>query len=233
MYEVPTAAVSRRNFLRTSAAPVAIAGGATSAHAADGDTMDSIEHQLQYESRGPLLVSFAAGDQGEWKIDRVTAVVGETLPSAARLTMIEGKETPPIERSLWTLRGVTSNIRYTNEHELDKMKQRQQGLGRPEATRAALIPIRKTAAWWNLSQDERRAIFEKQSHHIATGIEYLPAIARRLHHGRDLGEPFDFLTWFEYAPEHSDDFEKLVARLRATREWHYVDREVDIRLSRV
>ena len=48
----------------------------------------------------------------------------------------------------------------------------------------------------------------------------------------DLGEPFDFLTWFEYAPEHADAFEELVRRLRSTAEWRYVEREVDIRASR-
>jgi hypothetical protein len=54
----------------------------------------------------------------------------------------------------------------------------------------------------------------------------------RLHHSRELGEPFDFLTWFEYAPERSQTFEELVLRLRETKEWQYVDREIDIRLSR-
>src|SRR6516165_1923539 len=49
---------------------------------------------------------------------------------------------------------------------------------------------------------------------------------------RQLGEPFDFLTWFEYAPEHVNAFEELVRRLRSTPEWHYVEREVDVRLSR-
>ena len=195
--------------------------------------MNSIEHQLEYESRGPLLVSFAAAHSGTWKIDRVTPVIGETLPSATHLTMLEGKANQSVTNATWTLRGVTSNVRYTNRHEVDELKERQQGLARPEATRAALIPIRKTAAWWSLGQDERRAIFEEQSHHIAVGLVYLPAIARRLHHSRDLGEPFDFLTWFEYASEHSKHFEDLVAQLRATREWQYVDREVDIRLSRV
>ena len=63
-------------------------------------------------------------------------------------------------------------------------------------------------------------------------MEYLPAVARRLHHSRELGEPFDFLTWFEYAPEHADAFEELVRRLRSTAEWRYVEREVDIRASR-
>ena len=50
--------------------------------------------------------------------------------------------------------------------------------------------------------------------------------------GGDLGEPFDFLTWFEYAPGDSEAFEELVGALRATEEWRYVEREVDVRLER-
>ena len=80
------------------------------------------------------------------------------------------------------------------------MVARQESLSRVESTRAALIPITKSEAWWELAQDERRQIFEESSRHVATGLEYVPAVARRLHHGRDLGEPFDFLTWFEFAP---------------------------------
>jgi hypothetical protein len=64
-------------------------------------------------------------------------------------------------------------------------------------------------------------------------LEYLPAVARRLHHSRELGEPFDFLTWFEYAPKDCESFEELVRRLRDMEEWRYVDREVDIRLTRI
>jgi chlorite dismutase len=95
-----------------------------------------------------------------------------------------------------------------------------------------LIPIKKSETWWELAQDERRRIFEESSHHIASGLEYLPAVARRLHHGRDLGEPFDFLTWFEFAPAEAAGFEELVQRLRATEEWTYVRRDVNIRLAR-
>ena len=84
----------------------------------------------------------------------------------------------------------------------------------------------------DLAQDERRAIFEEQSRHIRIGLDYLPAVARRLHHSRELGEPFDFITWFEYAPDHADAFEEMVRRLRDTPEWRFVDREIDIRLSR-
>jgi chlorite dismutase len=181
----------------------------------------------------PLLVTFAAGSQGAWRVDRLEAVVGDSLPSTERLDVTEGPNLQTATTVVWVLRGVTSNTRYTNRQEADALEARQQGLARPEATRAALIPIRKTAAWWALAQDERRAIFEERSRHIGLGLEYLPAIARRLHHSRELGEPFDFLTWFEFAPEHSATFEDLVRRLRQTEEWRYVDREVDIRLTRV
>ena len=65
-------------------------------------------------------------------------------------------------------------------------------------------------------------------------MKYLPAIARKLHHCRDLTEaaPFDFLTWFEFAPEHETDFNLMLAELRGSPEWRYVDRELDIRLQR-
>lgn len=86
--------------------------------------------------------------------------------------------------------------------------------------------------WWNLPSNERRAIFEDRSHHIATGLEYLPAVARRLYHSRLLGEPFDFLTWFEFASDDAPAFDQLVRRLRQTEEWGYVEREVDIRVHR-
>ena len=85
--------------------------------------------------------------------------------------------------------------------------------------------------WWELTQDERRMIFEERSHHIAVGLRYLPKIARRLYHCHDLGEPFDFLTWFEYAPTDGEVFEELVGTLRETEEWTYVEREIDIRLG--
>lgn len=181
----------------------------------------------------PILVTFAAGASGTWRVDRINTVIGDGLPAAERLAVLEGSETPAPTETDWILRGVTSNTRYTNRSEVDALVAGQQGLLRPQATRAALIPIRKTEAWWALAQDERRAIFEEQSRHIGVGLEYLPAIARRLHHSRELGESFDFLTWFEYAPEHSEYFEELVRRLRETEEWHYVDHEVDIRLTRV
>jgi hypothetical protein len=180
----------------------------------------------------PLVVAFVAGRTGPWQITRVDAVVGDALPAAERLTVVDGKEAPEPLEALWALRGVTSNDRYLRKSERTALSLDEEVLGRLDATCAALIPITKSAAWWALTQEERREIFEERSHHIATGLEYLPEIARRLHHGRDLGEPFDFLTWFEYAPANAQRFEQLVGRLRESEEWTYVEREVDIRLVR-
>ncbi|WP_422237367.1 chlorite dismutase family protein [Methylorubrum rhodinum] len=179
----------------------------------------------------PLQIAFRAGATGAWRIERIAPVIGESLAPAERLAVTEGaSEAEP--GPLWSLRGTTSNTRYATRTEVRTLASRQEGLGRPTASRAALIPIRKTDTWWSLAQDERRVIFEEQSRHIRIGLDTLPGVARRLHHSRELGEPFDFLTWFEYAPEHADAFETMVARLRDTPEWRYVDREVDIRLIR-
>lgn len=156
-------------------------------------------------------------------------VAGSALPTVNGLTSHSAHlATEP--GTAWVLRGTSTHVRYVEARELETLRAVQPGLGRAECSHAALIPIRKNDAWWDLSQDERRAIFEERSRHIASTLKYLPAIARRLHHCRELGEPFDFLTWFEYAPEHVDLFEELVQSLRRTEEWSYVEREIDIRL---
>jgi len=177
----------------------------------------------------PQLFSFSAGERGEWSIARAETIKGAALAAAPRLTVVAGHAQGGAS---WTLRGFTSNARYSTRAELAMLGANQPPLGRPNATRAALIPIAKSSAWWALAQDTRRTILADDSRHIAIGSEYLPAIARQLHHSRDLGEPFDFLTWFEFAPEHEAHFDALVARLRASAEWNYVEREIDFRLVR-
>jgi chlorite dismutase len=178
----------------------------------------------------PLVVRFVGGDDGPWSVSRSVAVVGAGLPDVAALTMAEHDQPDPT--AAWVLTGVVSNERYVTRAERSALEARQQPLGRPEATRGVLIPIRKSPAWWSLTQDERRDIFEERSHHTALGLAALPGVARRLHHGRDLGEPFDFLTWFEFAPDHAADFDRLLDALRSSEEWRYVEREVEIRVTR-
>ena len=41
-----------------------------------------------------------------------------------------------------------------------------------------------------------------------------------------------FLTWFEFAPADEGRFDELLARLRASPEWAFVEREVELRLEK-
>lgn len=176
---------------------------------------------------------FLGGGAGAWRVLSLEAVRGAPLAGVTHVDVVATSRISSYDQPTWALSGLVSNVRYATRAEITVLRQRQAPLGRPEARRAALIPIRKSAAWWDLAQDERRAVFEETSHHTAIGLDYLPAIARQLFHCRDRGEPFDFLTWFEYAPQAAADFERLVERLRATPEWTFVEREVDIRLELV
>lgn len=197
------------------------------------EAVKKLTHSHEGGEMDTRLFAFVGGDSGLWRIVGTETIVGKSLPEAKRLNVISASELQPETNAPWVLRGITSNERYVMREEKNEIVVKQQGLARPEATCAALIPIRKNTAWWEFTQDERRSVFEK-SKHIQIGLNYLPAVARKLHHCRDLSEnePFDFLNWFEFAPTHEAEFNALLSELRATEEWKYVDREVDIRLVR-
>lgn len=185
----------------------------------------------------PVLATFAfRSEPAPFRIDAMRAVRGAALAPAAYLAVHESTTThalaPGAPEPLYVLRGSTGNLRYTKNDEKLALAKIPPVLGRAEATRASVIPIRKSEAWWDLPQDERRAILEERSRHITIGLDYVAAIARRLYHSRELGEPFDFVTWFEYAPADADRFAELLAALRASEEWKYVEREVQVDLTR-
>ena len=176
------------------------------------------------------IFDFIGGNSGKWKVTAMTTLKGESLENISYLNKIPSTLMMQSESGIWSLKGVVSNLRYTEKEDKEKLIAIQEDLGRETATLAVFIPIRKSEEWWNLAQDERRKIMENKSKHTQIGMKYLPAIARKLFHSRDIGEPFDFLTWFEYAPVDADAFEELVMLLRKTEEWKYVVREIDIRL---
>lgn len=178
------------------------------------------------------LFTFSGGGVGEWLVTEQRPVVGEPLPLVSRLRVTSG-EASVVSDAVWQLCGVTSNQRYVTRAEQSELSLKQQAIGRTSCNRAALIPIRKNESWWALPQDERNAIIAN-SRHIPIGLRYLPAIARRLHHCRDIAQaaPFDFLTWFDYTEADARAFEELVGALRESEEWRFVDREVDLRLAR-
>ena len=164
----------------------------------------------------PLLVAFVAGSEGLWLIEGMSAPVGEPLPPAARLAVVEGAEAE-IAEGRWVLRGVVAG-------QGEDARADQLPLGRPEARCAALVAVRMAPAWWERAEEDRRA--------LSANIEHGPAVSRRIHRARDRDEPFDVLTWFEFPPDRQPEVDEIAARLRDSEEWSYVEREVDIRLIR-
>lgn len=178
---------------------------------------------------GVSSASFAGGSTGPWRVVSQRTLSGAPLPAVTHLSV--GPARPELVEG-FVLTGITSNTRYVERREKGPLDASSPTIGRPEATQAALIALRKSDAWWALTQDERREIFEGRSRHIADSMRFLPRIARKLYHSRELQEPFDFLTWFEFAPEHAEAFDELLAMLRSREEWKYVEREVELRLVR-
>jgi hypothetical protein len=131
--------------------------------------------------------------------------------------------------------GVTQELRYTRAAERPDLVSRPFPV--PDAV-CVMIPLSKSEAWWQMSQDERDAMFRGATRpgHVETGLPYSRAIARKLYHCRALpGAGFDFLTYFEFAPADQPKFEALLAGLRDPKrnpEWTFVERETEIWLSR-
>lgn len=179
------------------------------------------------------IISFVGSDEGKWNIISIKTICGDPLPVCKRVDIREGYDFPGGIKADWILKAFKSNLRYTTREEKTLLDKKSRALGQPEYDYAALIPIKKSDDWWLLTQDERREIFEEDSQHIKISSQYLTMISRQLHHSRDLGEAFDFITWFEFSSSHLSQFDELCNTLRKTKEWEYVIRETDIRVEKM
>ena len=182
----------------------------------------------------PRATMFVGSKTGSMRVVSHTTICGQPIERAEGVDIIVGVAAMVHDDAVWAFHGVATNDRYTTRAEKTELTSKQAPIGRAEATSSALILLRKRAEWWALTQDERRAILEEDSHHIAIGMRYLPAVARRLLHCRDLDDqaPFDFIGYLDFAPENEVAFGAMLSQLRATREWSFMDREIDIRLVR-
>jgi len=90
------------------------------------------------------LFTFVGGASGKWRVRSQLQFIGQALPAVSFIEVSNANEAAPAGG--WALRGITSNDRYVVRTEKQELVSKQEGLGRPQATYAALIPIRKTAA---------------------------------------------------------------------------------------
>jgi hypothetical protein len=110
-----------------------------------------------------------------------------------------------------------------------------------------IVPVRKTAEWWEKNALDRHTYF--YPHSDATGATVkgharaaeagITTIYRRLYYNPDgHGRPgeFDFISYFECADEHLATFDQIRRSLRDERqnpEWRYVEEGPEWRGRRV
>lgn len=186
----------------------------------------------QLSERRPEFASYhyIGGSSGQWRVTQMITHSGPALKAVSYMDVVNGTLEKLPWGTSWVLNGVISNTRYVTREEVEPAGKRNVRSFGGEASCAAMIAIRKSPQWWKLAQEKRREIVEEQSQHLESWLNFWPALARRLQHGRDLGDQFDFVTWFEYAPSDVVEFEEMLAVLRTTDEWTYVEREIEMRL---
>jgi hypothetical protein len=171
-----------------------------------------------------------------YDLDRIHAVLGP-LPAGIEpgrgLWRVEAAGRLPVADAPFI--GATTHALYTDSTTRSELVR----ISSPESGPVAvLIPIRKTAEWWALASEQRRAlVMEGAPHgHLAIGQRYAARIYRRLYQARYLpGSDWDFLTYFEFPAGETEAFLELLGELRDTvhnPEWAFVDREVELWLTR-
>jgi chlorite dismutase len=172
-----------------------------------------------------------------YDVDRVLATRGP-LPAGAepgrRLWRLEAPGRLPVSGAPFI--GATSHVLYTDSITRSELAQVSAAESGPTAV---LIPIRKTAEWWALAREQRQAYVMEgaPNGHVAIGKRYAARIYRRLYQARYLpGSEWDFLTYFEFPTTDEQAFVDLLGELRDTEknpEWRFVDREVEIWMTRL
>lgn len=83
---------------------------------------------------------------------------------------------------------------------------------------AIVVPIRKSADWWGLDQEQRAAMMQE---HTEATLPYLKTVKRKLYHSSGLDD-LDFITYFETSK--LEDFHSLVLALEKVKEFQYTRR---------
>ena len=140
--------------------------------------------------------------------------------------------------SVRAIDGALQAPRYTSaalhEYAFKPAAERQSGCA---AENVIIIPMSKTAVWWEMSTLERHAYFyphvDQQSGspvsgHAKAAEHGIRTIYRRLYHNPDGYQrvnEYDFVTYFECADEHLATFDSVRQALRDERrnpEWRFV-----------
>jgi len=111
-----------------------------------------------------MFTTFRGGQSGTWRVtlNSPSGATGLAAVPALAITQsaFDRAADPAVHQRLAAGRR-RLHLRYVEKAEKEQLAEKQAPLGRKEASFAALIPIRKSAAWWELNQDERREIWRR------------------------------------------------------------------------
>jgi hypothetical protein len=168
------------------------------------------------------------------RLDQVACDLKKRISGAADLIMLDGAERLPRYSS-------AEMQKYAYKPALSRQSGRI-------ARNAVIVPMNKTAEWWEKSALERHSYF--YPHHADTSGSPVKGHAkaaeagitkvfRRLYHNPDgyqRPNEFDFITYFECTDEHMPVFDEICRALRDERqnpEWRYVKEGPEWRGKRV
>jgi hypothetical protein len=156
------------------------------------------------------------------RLQEVVCELKRRINGAADLIVLDGAERAPRYTS-------AEMHNYANKPAVSRLSGRV-------ARNAIILPMSKTAAWWEKTALERHSYFYPHENskgatvkgHATAAEAGIRTIFRRLYHNPDGyqrdGE-FDFVTYFECSDEHLPTFDKICRALRDERqnpEWKYV-----------
>ena len=110
-----------------------------------------------------------------------------------------------------TFNGITKALNYVPSFP-DDLKSELKTPPPQGSPYVVVVPIRKDAEWWLMSQDARSAMMKE---HTDPTVAYLKTVKRKLYHSSGLDD-LDFITYFETAK--LDDFNNLVIGLLKVKE---------------
>ena len=188
---------------------------------------------------GPELITIPAPTgaiRNRYRVNAVEVIKGPTPPLPQpgwELHRIEAA-TPPAASSPVQFQGETGAAQYTDPN---APYAAANGLAALPADAnpvlAVIIPLRKTAAWYALNQDQRKALIPA---HVDVGVPFIKTIHRRLFHSRAFSKDYDFITYFEFRASDETRFRQLCQALRDPKrnpEWTYIDRDFEVWLTKL
>jgi hypothetical protein len=176
------------------------------------------------------LFHYIGGTTGSWRVSTIASISGMPLPPVTHIDIAHGALDRAPAGANWVLHCIASNTRFVTREEPRRLPSDPPRMGRFSESCAALVLVRKSRGWWNLGLSEQQQMLEVPSRNIRGRLSFLPAMMRRMQYRTNVREPFDFVTWFEYAPQDASIFDDLVTAMRSSEDWHYVEREIVIKM---